>query len=338
MKSRIAVCALSLSIAILSLSLGGCSGGNINTESNSSSSAVQSTEDSSRSSGESVPLDEPPADSTPSAPAVQSGEPTFLIGLDGKPVLTSEITRLEETDKTAETLTKDDLWAKVYCEGFAYYKEPLNIGYNNYKNPEMFDGFNFLGDIPENKNEWKRVYVGDEICGLKVKSASVNFCVNDGDYKFPERYVCANENRIEFEGTIEVEGFLEVNQNSVQYPESNGLMWFYPTSINLPIVPTSLDLDDEKGFIRRMGITGTYCHDLDFLTFGEFDEINLGKINDVECDMNGIGTGDLVYARVTLKDIGVGGVISAKLENVELLSDILAHVEDDTTGGHGMGI
>lgn len=278
------------------------------------------------------------AENVSNEPETQIGEPTFLIGLDGKAILTSEITSLEDTDKTAETLTKDDLWAKVYCYGFAYYKEPLNIGYNNYKNPEMFDGFNFLGDIPENKNEWKRVYVGDEICGLKVKSASVNFCVNDGDYKFPERYICANENLIAFEGTIEVEGFLEVNQNSVQYPKSNGLMWFYPTSINLPIVPTSLDLDDEKGFIRGMGITGTYCHDLDFLTFGEFGEINLGNINDAQCDMKGIGTGDIAYARVTLKDIEVGGFVGAKLENVELLSDILAHVEDDTTGGVGMGI
>lgn len=274
-----------------------------------------------------------PAESAPTAP---QGEPTFLIGLDGKTILTSEITRLEDTDKTAETLTEDDLWAKVHCEGFAYYKEPLNIGYNNYQNPELFDGFKFLGDIPENKNEWKRVYVGDEICGLNVKSASVNFFVHDWeDYKFPERYVCANENCIEFEGTKEAEGFLEVNKNSVQYPETNGLMWFYPTSINLPIVPTSLDLDDEKGFVRRMGITGTYNHNLDFLAFGEFDYVNLGNISDVECDMNGIGTGDIAYVRVTLKDIRVGGAVGAKLENVELLSDILAHTEDDTTGGHG---
>lgn len=280
------------------------------------------------------------AENVSNEPETQSGEPTFLIGLDGKPVLTSEITRLEDTDKTAETLTKDDLGAKVHCEGFAYYKEPLNVGYNNYKNPELFDGSNFIGDIPENKNEWKRVYVGDEICGLKVKSASVNFYVNDWEdtYKFPERYLCANENCIDFEGTIEVEGFLEVNANSAQYPDANGLMWFYPISINLPIVPTSLDLDDEKGFIRRMGITGTYNHDLDFLTFGEFDEIHLGNINDAQCDMKGIGTGDIAYARVTLKDIGVSGSVIAKLENVELLSDILAHVEDDTTGGHQMGI
>ena len=274
------------------------------------------------------------------ASSVPKGEPTFLIGLDGKAVLTSEITRLEDTDKTAETLTEDDLWVKVYCEGFAYYKEPLNIGYNNYQNPELFDGYDFLGELPENKNEWKRVYVGDEICGLKVRSASVNFYVHDWEeYKFPERYLRANEDRIEFEGTIEAEGFLEVNNNSVQYPETSGLMWFYPTSINLPIVPTSSDLDDEKGFVRRIGLTGTYNHNSDFLTFGEFSEIHLGNINDTRCDMNGIGTGDIAYVRVTLKDIGVGGAVGATLENVELLSDILGHVEDDTTGGHGtMGI
>ena len=266
-----------------------------------------------------------------SAPSIPKGEPTFLIGLDGKAILTSEITRLEDTDKTAETLTEDDLWAEVYCDGFAYYKEPCGVGYDSYNNPELFDGYDFLGEVPENKNEWKRVNVGDEICGMKVKAASVNFYVHDWEeYKFPERYLHANKNWIEFEGTIEAEGFLQVNNNSVQYPETNGLMWFYPTSINLPIVPTSFDLDDEKGFVRRAGVTGTYNHHSDFLTFGEFDEINLGNIKDIQCDMNGIGTGDIAYARVTLKDVAVGGAIGAKLENVELLSDILVHDEDDT--------
>lgn len=337
MKSRIAVCVLSLSVAVFSLALGGCSGETDTPKSstvyseiteNTSSKPDSATEISSQKTGSSTP-----ESSVQSEP---QGEPTFLIGLDGKAVLTSEITRLENTDKTAETLTKDDLEAKVYCEGFAYYKEPLNIGYNSYKNPELFNEYKFLGDIPENKNEWKRVYVGDEICGLKVKSASVNFYVNDWDtYKFPERYVRANENRIEFEGTIEVEGFLEVNNDSVQYPESNGLMWFYPTSIDLPIVPTSLDLNKEKGFVRRFGVTGTYNQSESFLSFGEFKEVNLGRVDDVQCDMDGIGTGDIAYVRVTLKDIGVGAAIGAKLENVERLSEILAHTADDTTGGHG---
>ena len=333
MKSRIPVYILSLSVAIISLSLGGCSNEqnpNKNLISHYSNNNYESV---SQTSNSEISGDNSFENGVSSVPA---GEPTFLIGLDGKAILTSEITSLEDTDKTAETLTEDDLWAKVRCEGFAYYKEPLGLGYDNYNNPELFDGYNFLSEVPENKNEWKRVYVGDEICGLKVKSASVNFCVNDWDnYKFSERYLCADENRIEFDGTIEAEGFIEVNNNSVQYPESNGLMWFYPSKINLPIVPTSLDVDEEKGFVRKIGMIGTYNHNSDFLSLGEFNEIHLGKINDASCDLNGIGTGDIAYARVTLKDIEVDGGIVAKLENVELLSDTLAHTEDETAGGHG---
>lgn len=281
-----------------------------------------------------------PTSETPSAPEESKpvGEPTFLIGLDGKAILTSEITRLENTDKTAETLTKDDLSADIFCDGFAYYKEPLGVGYNSYKNPEMFDGFRFIGEVPENNNEWKRVYVGDEICGLKVKAASVGFSVSEREnYKINERYIRENENRIELEGTIEAEGFLEVNNNSVQYPDTNGLMWFYPTSINLPIVPSSDNLVWEKGFTRFFGATGTYNHNSEFTTYGEFRYVDLGNINDAACDMNGIGTGDISYARVTLSNIGVGGNIGATLESVELLSDILAHTEDDTIGGGTMG-
>lgn len=77
----------------------------VSTPSSDNESAPQSSEENS------------PADSAPSEPV---GEPTFLIGLDGKAILTSEITRLENTDKTAETLTEDDLWAETYCEGFPF--------------------------------------------------------------------------------------------------------------------------------------------------------------------------------------------------------------------------
>ncbi len=98
MKSRIAVSVLSLSVAVLSLMLGGCSGGDNNTESNFSDNMVQSAEDRSSSlTSRSVPL--LPADSTPSTP---SGEPMFLIGLDGKPTYTSELSRIQ-TAENGET-------------------------------------------------------------------------------------------------------------------------------------------------------------------------------------------------------------------------------------------
>ena len=263
--------------------------------------------------------------------STSEGEPTFLIGPDGNAILTSEITRLENTDKTAETLTKDDLFAHVYCDGFAYYKEPCGVGYDSYKNPELFDGYKFLGEIPENKNEWKRVNVGDEIFGLKVKSATAHFFVNDFDnYTFPERYFSNNGNGIELEGTIEVEGFLQVNNHSAFYPNTSELMWFYPSSVNLPLTPYEFYVDEEKGFTTVFNVCGLYNLGSEFVCAGEFDYFNLGYYRDAGCNMDGIGTGDIVYARVTLSNISCyGDGATATLEKVELLSDILAHVDDE---------
>lgn len=276
------------------------------------------------------PEDSKPAETdTSSEPPV--GEPTFFIGLDGKAVLTSEITRLENTDKTAETLTNDDLWADVYCDGFAYYKEPSGIGFDTYNDPELFDGYKFIGETPENKSEWKRANVGDEICGLKVKSASTHFCVNDWEeYKFPERYLYGNACLMKLEGTITAEGILQVNNNSVQYPESNEMMWFYPTKINLPLCPSQSNIDDEKGYETPFNINSAFNHADDLLAYSEVGEISLGKLSDAECDMDGLGSGDIAYARVTLGNISVGYGNGATLESVELLSDIIAHDEDDT--------
>jgi len=180
MKSKIAVSVLSLSIAILSLTLGGCSGGDNVTESNFSSSAIQSAENSNASSvGESVP----PVESTPSAPVVPSGSPTIFIGLDGNPIYDSEITKLisykSDFNKEAAVITADDEYVTVLCEGFQYFKEPGGVTYNSYDNPEMFDGLEFKGELPKNKNPWKRVNVGDEICGLKLKYAVSQFVMEN---------------------------------------------------------------------------------------------------------------------------------------------------------------
>ena len=268
--------------------------------------------------------------------SIPSGEPTFLIGPDGKAILTSEITRLENTDKTAETLTKDDLWADIYCDGFAYYKEPCGIGYDNYKNPEMFGkqqfGTFYIGEEPENTNEWKRVYVGDEIFGLKVKSATAHFAVNDwDDLKFPARYFYDNANGIELEGTIEVEGYLQVLNYITKYPTQGGLMFFYPAVIDLPLSPgASGPKDEETGFTTRFGKNSVYDHIDEFMSAGEFGDIGLGYIADANCDMDGLGVGDIAYARVTLSNIKCSSNrATATLEKVELISDILAHDDND---------
>ena len=302
----------------------------------SNSSSVQEGESSS---GESAPSDASSGDSTSSdessVSVIPDDEIPFLIGPDGKAIRKSEITSIWNTDKTVETLTEDDLGAEIYCEGFAYYKEPCGIGYDSFKNPELFYGSDFLGDVPENKNEWKRVYVGDEIFGLKVKSASAYFHIDDRyDFTFPARYFCNQGYSIEFEGTIEAEGILQVNSHvvpaNVAYGEDE-MIYFYPTIMELPLVPTLASVDKDNGFETRFG-SHSLINANAFCYVGEFDPILLGYFRDAWCDMDWLGVGDIAYARVTLRNICChdGGDIVATLEKVELLSDLIAHVDDFT--------
>ena len=316
-----------LVIAALPLvSLAGCSDSQSSVQ-NSAPTYSESSTNNLSSTGKSESSTVKPEDnsSEDTASNIPKGEPTFLIGPDGKAILTNEITRLENTGKTAETLTEDDIGANVYCDGLAYYKEPCGVGYDTYKNPELFDGYDFLGEVPENKNEWKRVYVGDEICGMKVKAAAAHFMIDGGDA--PERHFWSNDG-IELEGTIEVEGFLQVNIRNVMYPTEDEYMWFYPSAADLPLGPSPY-------FYKNRGtgfdVRGVFNHVGEFNCAGEFDKFFLGFYRDADCDMDGIGVGDVAYARVTLGNIKcVGSSAYATLEKVELLSEILAHDKDVT--------
>ena len=290
------------------------------------------------SSGESMPLNESSGAGAPldgSSPAsAPTDEIPFLIGPDGKAIRKSEITSFWGTDKTVETLTEDDLGAEIYCEGFAYYKEPCGVGYDSIKNPELFFRSDFIGEVPENKNEWKRVYGGDEIFGLKVKTANTYFHIDDKyHFTFPARYYCNQGYSIEFEGTIEAEGILLVNRHIVPsygYGAygADEMIYFYPTTIDLPLTPSLAIVDKDKGFETRFG-SHSIINANEFCYVGEFDPILLGYFRDAWCDMDGLGVGDIAYARVTLGNIRChDGGIDATLEKVELLSDLIEHVDD----------
>lgn len=313
MKSKLKALAIILGVSLI----GGC--------------AAKSNEESSQTVSESVPAavsSVTPEVSSAPAESVPMGEPTFLIGLDGKAILTSEITRLECTDKTVETLTEDDLYADIYCEGFTYVKLPLDEGYDNYHNPEMFDGYKFIGEAPVNKNEWRRVSVGDEICGLKVKSATAYFCVNDWR-DVPERHYSPQFSNVELEGSVEMEGFLQVTARSVNYPEIGETVWFYPVKNKLPIMPY-INFNNETKF--DVPFESHWIFDVSDLRYaGEGVDGAFGRLNDMVCDMDGLGVGDVAYARVTISGITLtSGAFAGTLESVELLSDILAHSADQT--------
>ncbi|MDE6731780.1 MAG: hypothetical protein K2J77_02755 [Oscillospiraceae bacterium] len=311
--------------AVLSVSLiGGCAA-------KSSGESSQTTSTSSRTEI-SAPTSE--ASSTPEESAPK-GEPTFLIGLDGKAIYTGEITKLERTDKTAETLTEDDLYAEIYCEGFAYVKEPAAPYYNTYKNPELFADWEFLGGETANSNPWRRVNVGDEICGFKVKAAQTHFMTHDWDYNFPAKYYSASENFVELEGTAELEGFLQITAEAALYPGTGGSVEFYPCESKLPAMPGVNVEDNNIGYETDFSTKVVFNHTQIQLQ-SELDSLYLGKINEIDCDLDGLAQGDVAYARVTLGDINLfcGGTGTATLQKVELLSDILDHDDDETDPAH----
>ncbi|MBD5112239.1 MAG: hypothetical protein HDT42_06875 [Ruminococcaceae bacterium] len=315
MKASDTINILGLAV-ILGLSLLGCSDKNTEISDNSQSTAENSPAESTQT--ESTE-ENSPAESTPTEP---EGEPTFLIGLDGKPIYTSEISRLEDTDKTAETLTKDDLWARIYCDGFVYLKEPTCHIYNSYHNPEMFDEYEFKGEIPEKQGEWKRYYVGDEICGLKIKKAASFFYINDYEnYTFRERYYESYDGYSELyslEGTVTLEGFLEVNSRSLYEPDG-GLMMFYPTENKLPVFPKNPDW--ETGYSSSYIVETIFNTDYRYIS--ELGSYNLGNIKDTVCDMNGVGIGDLAFVRATLSIDGT----AYTLDGFELIENV-DHIED----------
>ncbi|MBD5384519.1 MAG: hypothetical protein HDR72_05930 [Ruminococcaceae bacterium] len=277
-----------------------------------------------------------PAESVPTAP---QGEPTFLIGLDGNPIYTSEITRLDKTDKTAETLTPEDDYALVYCEGFTYLKEPTGIAFNSYKNPELFDGWYLIDESPENTNEWKRVNVGDEICGLTVSKAIAAFEVNTSycSAHFPEQYCIPNAydeqdnimSMCEFDGTITMEGFLTINQLDLY--SDDGEMVFTPAENKLPIIlqQDPGTFDEDQVFTTHHYGTGFVGDDI-YFTKNETSQITFQNFLDVSCDMDGLTKGDTAYVRATFSNIKyfyTWPLIEARLDEVEVLSDILEHKE-----------
>lgn len=356
MKSRITVGIFSMAIAVLSLSIGGCSGNNSEsgesiTQSNISGiingsgdfTTSESSGNASELSSESSSSDE----DGKSAPSVPSGEPTIFTGPDGKPIYDSDVVKLinyYDTDfsKKAAEITAEDEGAQIICEGFQYFKEPAGTAYNSYENPEMFDGFEFKGEMPENNNAWKRVNVGDEICGLKLKSAVSQFIIGYGDENdFEERGTYYNSEKpdvyqyaengklVEFEGSITLTGFLSSSARNYYFPDG-GFMDFCPVEDKLPIMcydefKTKPNTYSVMGGSEAACAVGENCIMINIKQ--QSDVKNQQEIEFVD-DKPGIG--DTVFARVTISNITYAyGYYSADFSKVEILSDVLAHEDDE---------
>lgn len=135
-------------------------------------------------------------------------------------------------------------WGSVDCEGFCYLSEPTGYCYNSIDNPDLVDPS--TGDINGGimpPREIKRYYMGDEICGLKVKTAvfSLMNMYGDNDHGTDG---CRVFNSVSFEGAVELTGYLWIDYN--------GTAFFVPDNESgkkLPVLSTPFERHNSFGSV-----------------------------------------------------------------------------------------
>lgn len=258
-------------------------------------------------------------------------EPTPFMGFGNDQIMSSDVTRSNTDKKPSEILLEDeDIGTIIYCDGFCYFKEPLGIAYDSYNDPEMFtwtgnpdktDGNSFYGDMPQNNNKYKRLYEGEEMCGLKLKKATTQFKVNAPGESWRIEISPEYETFVEFEGQIEIEGILCVTAPNLS--NDGGWYKFYPTEDKLPILGTCHK--------KVMGYHTAYAHETGAVhVVNEYPYIEINKAFANYDEIDGIDIGDAVYARVTLGNVAYSfaNSVSANMDSVEILSEPIAHVDE----------
>lgn len=263
------------------------------------------------------------SESTSDVPEKQKpdGEPTFLIGLDGEPIYTSEITQMTTYDlekrEDVQTDTLDPENFSAVCEGFTYVYMP-RPSVDFMANPELFetseDGERhyYIGEELPDSYEFTRVNVGDEIGGLTVKAARSYFSASG--YEGSEQYYA--ESYIEFEGEIELTGFVIVDEEHELYPGTGGNTVFYPdsaSSVKIPCVQFDLDLENDKARHYVSSVENSF-----YGWYGDGGSLFLGNIADFD---SGLSEGDMyVKVRVVVGDITWGtGSSDAVIREIELI-------------------
>lgn len=322
MKSRIAVCVLSFSVLVLSLLLDGCADG----IGQSSEDILSEVSDHVLNySGDNSERSESDPESDMTELVIPKGKPTIFVGLDGNVIYSGDVTKMydiyvDDTITTPDKITKDTENAKIICDGFGYFREPNGSAFDNYHSPELFSGYEFLGEIPKNNNECKRVDVGDKFCGLTLTKALVGFEVYNGEPVFQKSITAIEGSYAEFDGTVTLEGLLLVSPRS-SYEPDGGQLRFYPTENKLPIINSKTD--DETFF--SSSVWGSD----DYYIFNEMGEMYLDSSEISYKDIDGMGIGDVALVRVTLDKIKYYHInTSARLKEIEVLSDVIEHIND----------
>lgn len=244
MRSRIFVSLFSLSVAILSLSLGGCTGSNENETAgnlyeNNSAVIIKNKPEISDFGNTENPESRIPEEKIP------AGESTFLTAPDGTPIYTSEITKYQNPSEfqgtheqfpldqfNMETFTGIDC-PEAVCGGYSYAFIP-RPSISAADAPEKFtDDHGILiysGDELPPSSEYFRIKVGDKFGSLTVKSACAGFSNYEAFWydgspdEVPGIYLTGAE--IQYEGEVELTGTIRVTRTEGY--DTEGDLWFYP--------------------------------------------------------------------------------------------------------------
>jgi len=315
MKSRIAVSVLSLSVAILSLALGGCSGGDFDPGSSFSSSAVQFAENSGSSSEGAVPLGEPPIDST-SSTVPQVNDWKDFIGADGQPVTLSEA-------------TVDEMGRVTF--DYSFIKYAPQIYDDSFKNPDLIN-WETLEFAPCNDTYTptvKRLKAGDVLeNGLKVTQAVRT--LEYGTY-IDDATLETRSEWIDYGGVVSFDGELTLSGALYCVPEDGymtfeGELYFFPDTTSFSQMPVGCDFAQAEN--EEYTVSESVFPDAKLAVRGG-SMYHLGNISETDCD-GIIEKGKAAEVTVTIKNIrissssgnngGRGGAF-AKIVSIKELPD-----------------
>ncbi len=251
--------------------------------------------------------------SDPSEPSESETNPdeTFLIGLDGKPILRSELSLIfsnDGTDGTPEDFSTDN-FSGVVCNGFVYLAEPSGICRTNYDNADVFDSemlrFTDISETP--KKDYKRANVGDTFGGLTLIDAQINFAhgldeteytLGDGSVKygselgFPEIYFMGG--MATFEGEVTMSGYIcQAAQD--EYSIMTGDIIFVPSDCECTVPVMSYRFDPDVGTAHYPRIN---TRD-DLYWENDYGYVYLGNVNATEADVSMIPD-DGTFAKVNV--------------------------------------
>ncbi len=223
------------------------------------------------------------------------GEPTFLIGADGLPIYTSEITEVTAGEFGYDVIPVDQLdkktFAQVICDGFAYVHDS-RINVLAIEDPDKFDNGVYIGEELPPSAEFRRLRTGDKVGTLTVRSASTTF---SRESELTEHGSYLESSSVFFDGEITITGYLSIYENPLY---QDGMVSFMPAESTLP----------QMFYQYADGVGVSHAPVLGNGSYGETAMFNLGYLQGIKADLSGLRVGDTnVKVRAVIGNIRTGG-------------------------------